>query len=310
VSADSGAGMIRSNDATQLAKLCAGRVGSLIDGKYRLDALLGAGATGAVYRATNVWAGRECAVKVFHYEGENRETALQRFVREAQIANRVRVGNKIHPNVVDCVDVGRDRDSGRFFTVQEYLHGETLDAFLQNLPEHRVSALEAFALMMPVIDATACAHEAGVVHRDLKPENIFLVEGDGGPVAKVLDFGAAQLSDARLTGSTDIMGTPAYMSPESFMNARNVDARTDVWALGVILYEMIAGQPPFGVGAQTLYSIMVEIASKEPRSLAASGQMRAAPWAVVRRCLERDLRLRYSDARVLQVALEEVFTAV
>jgi serine/threonine protein kinase len=302
--------MLKANDASQLAKLCAARVGSLIDGKYRLDSLLGAGATGAVYRATNVWAGRECAVKVFHYEGENREMALQRFVREAQIANRVRLGGKIHPNVVDCVDVGRDRDSGRFFTVQEFLRGETLDAYLDQIPGHRVSAVEAFALLMPVIDAVACAHEAGVVHRDLKPENIFLVEGDGRPVAKVLDFGTAQLSDARLTGSSDIMGTPAYMSPESFMNARNVDARTDVWALGVILYEMIAGKAPFGIGAQTLYGIMVEIASKEPESLAASGLVRAGAWAVIKRCLERDLATRYADARVLQVALDEVFTAV
>jgi len=302
--------MLKANDASQLSKLCAARVGSLIDGKYRLDSILGAGATGAVYRATNVWAGRECAVKVFHYEGENREMALQRFVREAQIANRVRLGGKIHPNVVDCVDVGRDRDSGRFFTVQEFLRGETLDAYLDQLPGHRVSAVEAFALLMPVIDAVACAHEAGVVHRDLKPENIFLVEGDGRPVAKVLDFGTAQLSDARLTGSSDIMGTPAYMSPESFMNARNVDARTDVWALGVILYEMIAGKAPFGIGAQTLYGIMVEIASKEPESLAASGLVRAGAWSVIKRCLERDLAIRYADARVLQVALDEVFTAV
>jgi len=302
--------MLKANDASQLAKLCAARVGSLIDGKYRLDSILGAGATGAVYRATNVWAGRECAVKVFHYEGENREMALQRFVREAQIANRVRLGGKIHPNVVDCLDVGRDRDSGRFFTVQEFLRGETLDSYLDQIPGHRVSAVEAFALLMPVIDAVACGHEAGVVHRDLKPENIFMVEGDGRPVAKVLDFGTAQLSDARLTGSSDIMGTPAYMSPESFMNARNVDARTDVWALGVILYEMIAGKAPFGIGAQTLYGIMVEIASKEPESLAASGLVRAGAWAVIKRCIERDLAVRYADARVLQVALDEVFTAV
>ena len=118
-----------------------------------------------------------------------------------------------------------------------------------------------------------------------------------------------RLSDARLTGSSDIMGTPAYMSPESFMNARNVDARTDVWALGVILYEMIAGKAPFGVGANTLYAIMVEIASKEPASLAATGEMRAGAWSVIRRCLERDLNVRYADARVLQVALDEVFTA-
>ena len=302
--------MIKPNDTTQLASLCAGRVGSLIDGKYRLDAFLGAGATGAVYRATNVWAGRECAVKVFHYEGENRELALQRFMREAQIANRVRVGNKVHPNVVDCLDVGRDRDSGRFFTVQEFLHGETLDAFLERAPEHRVPAVEAFALLMPVIDAVACAHEAGVVHRDLKPENIFLADGSPRPVPKVLDFGTAQLADARLTGSADIMGTPAYMSPESFMNARSVDARTDVWALGVVLYEMIAGKPPFGVGALTLYSIMVEIASKEPPSLEAAGLMRPGAWAVLRRCIDRDLAVRFADARALQVALDEVFTSV
>ncbi len=302
---------MKSNDATQLARLCAGRVGSLIDGKYRLDAFLGAGATGAVYRASNVWAARECAVKVFHHEGENCETALQRFVREAQTANRVRVGNKVHPNVVDCLDVGRDRDSGRYFTVQEFLRGDTLDAYLQSLPEHRMSAVEACALIRPVIDAAACAHEAGVVHRDLKPENIFLVEAEGGgrAVAKVLDFGTAQLSDARLTASTAILGTPAYMSPESFMNVRNGDARTDVWAFGVILYEMVSGVPPFGVGAQTLSAIMVEIASKDPVSLEANGMARAVEWAVIRRCLERDLSARYSDARALQVALDEAFTA-
>ncbi len=297
---------MRLTDTSQLTKLCAGRVGSLVDGKYRLDAFLGAGSTGAVYRATNVWAGRECAVKVFHYEGENRETALQRFVREAQIANRVQAGGKVHPNVVDCVDVGRDRDSGRFFTVQEFLRGETLLAFLEKVPDRRVAPADALTILMPVIDAIATAHEAGVVHRDLKPENIFLVEGGAHPVAKVLDFGTAQLSDARLTGSSDIMGTPAYMSPESFMNARGVDARTDVWALGVILYEMIGGRVPFGMGAQTLYAIMVEIASKEPASLAAEGIIDPGLWAVVQRCLDRDLGTRYVHGRALQLALEDL----
>ena len=157
---DTGAGMIKLNDSSQLTKLCAGRVGSLVDGKYRLDSFLGAGSTGAVYRATNVWAGRECAVKVFHYEGENRETALQRFVREAQIANRVRIGDRVHPNVVDCVDVGRDRDSGRFFTVQEFLRGDTLQAFLERAPGRRMSPADALAILLPVVDAIAVAHEA------------------------------------------------------------------------------------------------------------------------------------------------------
>jgi serine/threonine-protein kinase len=298
-----------SQDREWIERTCAQRVGSTIDGKYRLDSFLGAGTTGAVYRATNVWAGREVAVKVFHYEGENRDNALQRFIREAQIANRVRKDGRVHPNVVDSLDVGRDGESGRFFTVQEFLVGTTLHEHLavRGAP---LAVPDAAAILLPVIDAVAAAHEAGVVHRDLKPENIFLEVHADGFTPKVLDFGIAQLSDARLTAATDIMGTPTYMAPECFMDARRVGPPADVWALGVIFYELVYGRAPFGQSATTLLGIMTEIASKEPASLAEKGLMAAPTWGVIRRCIERDLEKRIPHGRALLEALDDVIVRV
>ncbi|MEZ4406790.1 MAG: serine/threonine-protein kinase [Polyangiales bacterium] len=292
----------------RLRQSCERRVGSKIDGKYSLDALLGFGTTGAVYRATNTWSGREVAVKVFHYQGDRQEVALQRFVREAQASNRVRKDGRVHPNVVDSIDVGRDADAS-FYTVQEYLRGETLLDHLDRLP-HRRMPLSDVAALLPIVDAMACAHEAGVVHRDLKPENIFLAEGPEGMIPKVLDFGIAQLADARLTSSHDLMGTPAYMAPEAFLDAREVDARADVWGLGVIFYEAISGKVPFGSEADTLIAVMREIATREPPSLQESGLMGPSTWAILRRCLERDPARRYPDARALQAALLDVFPTV
>ena len=298
-----------AQDRDWILKMSAQRVGSTIDGKYRLDEFLGAGTTGAVYRATNVWAGREVAVKVFHYEGENRETALQRFIREAQASNRVRRDGKVHPNVVDSLDVGRDGESGRFFTVQEFLVGVTLQEHLraEGAP---LSVPDAADLLLPVVDAIAAAHEAGVVHRDLKPENIFVETQGGARVPKVLDFGIAQLSDARLTAANDLIGTPTYMAPECFMDASSVGPPADVWALGVIFYEMVEGAPPFGQGARNLLGLMTEITGREPPSLAARGVMAPPAWGVLRRCLERDVARRIPSGRALQEALDEVIVRV
>lgn len=298
-----------SQDREWILNTCAQRVGTVVDGKYRLDQFLDAGASGAVYRATNVWAGREVAVKVFHYEGENREIAMQRFIREVQVANRVRRDGRVHPNVVDSLDVGRDGETGRIFTVQEFLHGVTLKEYLrkQGAP---LSVPDAASLLLPVIDAMSVAHEAGVVHRDLKPENIFLETQGEAMVPKVLDFGIAQLADARLTAATDIMGTPLYMAPECFMDARRVGAPADVWALGVIFYELVSGAPPFGVKATKLLGIMTEIATREPESLAERGLMAPPAWGVIRRCIERDLEKRIPTGRALLEAFDEVIERV
>ena len=288
------------------------RIGKVIDGKYRLDGLLGYGATGAVYRALNTWVGRDCAVKLFHYEGDGKDALLQRFIREAQAANRVKKDGRAHPNVVDAVDVGRDPGTGNFFVVQELLHGETLEAYLNALPTRRLEVGEAAGILVPIIDAMAWAHAAGIVHRDLKPANIFLVDqGERQlPLPKVLDFGIAQLADARMTAASELMGTPEYMSPESFQGASGVDARADVWALGVMLYELVAGTTPFPLRAGGPFAVMRAIATEDPPSLIDQGLMRPGPWAVVRRALCRDPAGRYATARELLDALDEVLFAV
>ncbi|MFO0610381.1 MAG: serine/threonine-protein kinase [Polyangiales bacterium] len=300
--------MMGSLAHAKLLRTCRERVGNVVDGKYRLEEFIGAGTTGAVYRAVNTWAGREVAVKLFHYEGDKADTAMQRFVREAQAANRVRKEGRPHPNVVDALDVGRDGPSGLLFLVQEFLRGVTLDAYLDALPEHRVAAADAVFLLLPIVDAIACAHEAGVVHRDLKPENIFLVtNGDDDPIPKVLDFGIAQLNDARMTSSHELMGTPLYMAPESFFGASHVDARADVWALGVILFEMIAGRAPFNTDDGNPMTLISILATQDPPSLAAEGLMRPNAWAVLARCFARHPGDRYPHARALKDALEAVF---
>jgi serine/threonine protein kinase len=300
--------MMGSLAYAKLLRVCRERVGAVVDGKYRLEEFIGAGTTGAVYRALNTWAGREVAVKLFHYEGDKAETAMQRFVREAQAANRVRKDSRPHPNVVDALDVGRDGPTGLLFLVQEFLRGMTLNAYLQRIPGHRLAAADAIFLLLPIVDAIAHAHEAGVVHRDLKPENIFLVgNGDEDPTPKVLDFGIAQLNDARMTSSHELMGTPLYMAPESFFGASQVDARADVWALGVILFEMIAGYPPFNTEDNNPMTLISILATQDPPSLAAEGLMHPNGWAVVARCFARDPGQRYANARALKESLEAVY---
>ena len=280
------------------------RIGTVIDGKYRLDDLLGVGTTGAVFRAQNQWAGRPCAVKLFHYQGPNEQDVLRRFLREAQAIHRVRRNNRLHPNVVDALDVGRDRDTGTYFVVQELLRGETLATYLSRIPGHRLSAPNAVRVLRPVIDAVACAHEGSVVHRDLKPENILLTRGEGGIVPKVLDFGIAQLGEERVTPVTEFMGTPVYMPPEAFGGAGYVDARADVWALGVMLYEVLSGANPFMAPGASPMACMELVLQRTPPSLAAQGLVSPPLWGVLRRALTRAPARRFSDARELLVALD------
>jgi serine/threonine-protein kinase len=299
---------MNSSAHEKVLRTCRERVGRVIDGKYKLEEFMGAGTSGAVYRAINTWVGREVAVKLFHYEGQSNDTAMQRFVREAQAANRVRLRGRPHPNVVDALDVGRDGPTGLLFSVQEFLRGVTLEAYLRTLPGGRLPVPEAVLLFLPVIDAVAAAHEAGVVHRDLKPENIFLVDaGNGEFLPKVLDFGIAQLSDARMTSSHELMGTPLYMAPEAFFGASRLDARADVWALGVILFEMIAGRAPFNAEDANPMSLISVLATQDPPSLAAEGIMSPSSWSVIKRCLTRDPAGRFANARALKDTLDGIF---
>ncbi len=282
------------------------RIGAVVDDKYELIELIGLGATGAVYKARNRWAGRVCAVKLFHYQGANEKEVLRRFVREAKAIHRVQCAGRLHPHVVDAIDVGRDADTGCFFVVQELLRGETLGAYLERMPDHRLSQANALRLLRPVVDAIACAHEGGVIHRDLKPDNILLTRGGAdGVFPKVLDFGIAQIADERVTPINDFMGTPQYMPPEAFAGANQHDARGDVWALAVILYEALSGRSPFAPTGDDPMEAMELVNSRTPPSLATLGVATAPVGSVIRRALSKNPARRYANARELLCALDD-----
>jgi predicted ATPase len=218
--------------------------GTVVDEKYRLGELLGAGGMGAVYRATDLRLERTVAIKLIRPALLGDPSIAERFRREAVSVARLR-----HPNIVMVHDYGVTGGIGAYL-VMEYLEGRSLRAVLEERSPLEVG--EALALMAQTCDAVAAAHEAGIVHRDLKPDNVFLHRecddrGDArGPRLKVLDFGIAKLTEeaGALTRSGVVLGTPAYMSPEQ-CRGEEADARSDVYALGCLLYEMLAGRPPF-----------------------------------------------------------------
>jgi len=206
-------------------------------GRYRIIQLIGEGGMGAVYEAVHPGLKKRVAIKVLLPRIAERHDARVRFLREGEAASRIN-----HPNVVSVFDVGEDNDVP--YLVMEFLEGRTLDDLLA-----RRGALElsgAAALFLPIMAAVAAGHDCGVVHRDLKPQNIFLAQGRrGDPIPKVLDFGVSKLIDhdgPPVTRTDTMLGTACYMSPEQARGARNVDARSDQFTLGLILYEMLTGR--------------------------------------------------------------------
>ena len=268
------------------------REGEVLAGKYRLDALLGAGGMGEVYRAENLGLGRGVAIKLLREEhGESSEVVL-RFLREARAANIVR-----HPNVVDVLDIGQAED-GTPFIVQELLEGEDLARYVHERGG-KLPPLEALQLLIPAIDAVAYAHGRGVIHRDLKPENIFLArDPTGAVIPKLLDFGISRIVTAeeqRMTATGMSIGTPAYMSPEQIRADKVVDVRTDVWSLGVILYEVLAGVLPFQSSSHS--GLFVKIVTEPPVPLAIALPGISPPLAVVvEKCLSARVEGRYGSA--------------
>ena len=276
--------------------------GRLLAGKYRLLHLLGAGGMGEVHEAINTWTGRRVAVKELHGDISQNALAVQRFTKEARSASRI-----AHPNVVEVLDLGEDPDTGTRFIVQELLTGSTLR---QRLFERgRLSVEEAVQLIRPALSGLAVAHEAGVVHRDLKPENIFLAQdADGREVVKLIDFGLSKIVRERdrldITEHGRQLGTPYYMSPEQLRGDADVDERTDVWSMGVVLFELVAGVRPF---AGPTHSDLVVQILLEPVPLLSEVMpgVSAAFSALVERALQRDRAGRFS-ARDLCDALDEL----
>lgn len=273
-------------------------IGTVIVNKYLLERLLGQGGMGAVYAARHLITGKRVAVKWLREDPERNRDAAARLAREARAAGRVN-----HPNVVDIYDAGF---SGRHpFMVMELLEGEPLDARIARAP---LSVSETVELMLPVLRGVSAAHASGIVHRDLKPGNIFLcVDPESRQITpKVLDFGVSKLSvgveeDLTVTSTGVQVGTPAFMAPEQVCG-EPVDARSDVYALSVTLYQTLTGRLPFeGRVRHELFSKVLT-----QRALPPSTYRKGLPSrldALILRGLERDPRRRFSTVQELGDAL-------
>lgn len=259
------------------------RVGTVLAGKYRLDRILGEGGMGVVYAGHHLRLDRRIAVKFLHPGYAQDAGVVSRFFSEAQAAARLE-----HPNVVDIYDLDQAED-GSYYMVLEFLEGESLSDRLAR--RGSLPAREVVSLIAPVLDALERAHESGIIHRDLKPDNIFLMRRrDGEIVPKVLDFGIAKLADAQRGGTATgtVMGTPAYMAPEQAMGNRNIGPWTDVWSMGIVIYECLTGRYPFDLEPDmTPTGIVVTILSNEPHPLV---RFRPEAAASLRECVDRALQ--------------------
>lgn len=248
-------------------------VNTVLDGQYQMEALLGKGGMGAVYQARHILLGDRVAIKVLPPEVRTNSEWLRRFRREGQAARRFR-----HPNAVTVYDL-RTAADGTIYMVMEYVEGHTLDAELRK--RGRFTPSDAVALLTPIMSVLDTAHSMGVVHRDLKPENIMVGKpgNDGAPVIKLLDLGIAKMREiagvdtagnTALTMAGQVLGTPYYMSPEQWGEIprdenQEIDGRADIYSLGLVFYEMIAGKRCYS-GA-TLHELRREHVSTTPRPL-------------------------------------------
>jgi serine/threonine-protein kinase len=279
--------------------------GQIVAGKYEIERVLGQGGMGTVISAVHVHLRERVAIKILSREAAAQKEATSRFMREARAAARIK-----SEHVAKVSDVGTLPD-GTPYIVMEYLEGFDLAETLAR--RGPLPADEAIELVLQACEALAEAHSLGIVHRDLKPANLFLTHrADGTPCIKVLDFGISKVThpgtsqaEAALTHTTTIMGSPLYMSPEQIRATRGVDLRTDVWSLGVILYELLTGQAPF-LG-QTLPDISVKIAIEPPPPLRSRRpDLSGLLEAVVLKCLEKDRDNRFRTLGEFALALLEI----
>jgi predicted Ser/Thr protein kinase len=267
-------------------------------GRYRVDGLLGAGAMGEVYRAYDPVIDRPVAIKVVRTElaaGSGSEQWLQRFRREARAA-----GRRFHPNIVAILDFGED--DGMPFLAMEYVEGRSLDALLKT--SGPLDPARSVGIITQVLSALGFAHQNGIVHRDIKPSNIMVL--NNGEV-KVADFGIARIDASEFTIVGDLLGTPAYMAPEQFAGAP-VDRRTDLFAAGVILFEMLTSVKPFrGKSITEIISFMENRGPEDIRAL--NPAVPDSLKDVITKALAFDPTRRYDDAAEFSKAIAEAFPA-
>jgi len=277
--------------------------GQVIAGKYELVRQIGAGGMGEVWAAHHRRIDRHVAIKFPDVNLVKRPEIRGRFLAEARILGRLQ-----HPNIVDVLDFGELDDEG-LFLVFELLDGTSLDAHIQEMG--RLASRNAVHLGIEICRGLAFAHDAHVIHRDLKPANIFLHRApDGRMRVKILDFGISKAigdgdENLSLTGSGAVVGTPAYMSYEQAKALPDIDARSDVWNVGVLLYEMLSGLPPFE--AKTFSSTIAKIVSEPVAPISTWGAIVPIELEnIVQRCLAKERNDRFQSAHALVVALEAV----
>jgi serine/threonine-protein kinase len=276
------------------------KIGDRIDGKYEIKRLLGEGGMGAVYEGENTAIHRRVAIKVLHSGVAALEEAVKRFENEAQAAGRI--GSD---HIVEVLDLGR-LDSGDRYMVMEFLKGESLSARIA--ARGRLSPGEICHIGLQLLEGLSAAHEAGIIHRDLKPDNIFLLAQAKGRTdfVKILDFGISKFNalgkDFSMTRTGSVMGTPYYMAPEQARGAKNLDARLDVYAAGVILYEAATGRVPFD--GETFNELLIKIVTEDsPPVRSVVPDLDAGLAEIIDRARQKNPDQRFASARDFRDAL-------
>src|SRR5262245_5603232 len=266
-------------------------VGDML-GAYRLDAVAGEGGMGRVFRATHTKLDKRVAIKILRRRYSRRPEAIARFFQEARAVNVIR-----HPNIVEITDFVEGEPGGLSYYIMEWLEGVSLAERLRRDKALPVDLVIHIGRQMA--SALAEVHAVGFVHRDLKPDNIFLIEAGGRTDAKILDFGVAMLQ-----GPTDgaVAGTPAYFSPEGAAG-RALDGRSDIYSLGVMLYELLAGIPPFQASSMSEYVMKHMTAQPRPLAEVMSRPLPPSLVATINRCLVKDPALRFQSMDELEAAL-------
>lgn len=277
-------------------------IGQILADKYRIEELISEGGMGAVYRGTHVLMDKKVAVKVLRPSLAADDTIVARFSREAKAASRI-----AHPHALSVTDFG-ESENGVVFLVMEYLNGKTLKNEIRSAgPMPLARVVEIIRQVGSALDA---AHAEGVIHRDLKSDNIMLVDSNGDDWAKVLDFGIAKITervgsfDPGITAPNLIVGTPQYMSPEQCSQSSELDSRSDIYSLGVILYEMLIGHVPF-TGESPTAIMMKHLQEPPPSVLEERADVPASVGRVVAKALAKRPEDRYQSAGQMVEALTE-----
>lgn len=275
--------------------------GQILAGKFRIDRILGRGGMGVVVQATHLALEERVAIKFLLPEALENSEAVRRFEREARAAVKIK-----SEHVARVIDVGT-LETGSPYMVMEYLSGVDLAQYLER--QGTLSISEAVDYVVQAMEAIAEAHSLGIVHRDLKPANLFrIVRSDGTPSIKVLDFGISKVgTDHSITQTSSMMGSPYYMSPEQMVSSKSVDARTDIWSLAIILYELVAGRVPFD--GEVIPEIVAKVLQSPVPPVTSRVDLPPGLERVIEKALAKERTDRYPDVAAFALALAPFVSA-